>query len=214
MDTKTAGETVRVSPATGGPQVAEVRNSGEALRRAHPSPALRRRMDRHGTITSIGGTARAGQGPVAVAHMPAVLARRVNDGPLDRSIRSPRYRRRRRARLRESLVSYPVRLRHRRSRSHGPGEAYVSPGRGACGGRPHRVAQLRSLARFLSPIGLAFAAIGPALIPLVFEYGAFGSWSTERTAAALDGLSVGFSSVAVSFLSCARCKRWRNSEPS
>jgi putative peptidoglycan lipid II flippase len=62
------------------------------------------------------------------------------------------------------------------------------------------VAQLRSLAGFLSPIGLAFAALGPTLISLVFEYGAFGPRSTELTTSALDGLSIGFSSVAISFL--------------
>ena len=74
------------------------------------------------------------------------------------------------------------------------------------------VLQLRSLARFLAPIGLGFAAIGPALISLVFEYGAFGRSSTELTTAALDGLSVGVSAVAISFLLLRAIRLWRDCE--
>lgn len=60
--------------------------------------------------------------------------------------------------------------------------------------------QLRTLVSLLVPLSLVFAALAPWLVSVVLEYGEFGSQSTERTTAALDGLAVGIAAVAMSLV--------------
>jgi putative peptidoglycan lipid II flippase len=60
--------------------------------------------------------------------------------------------------------------------------------------------QVRTLVASLVPLSLVFVAIGPQLVSLIFEGGSFGPRSRELTVAALDGLSVGISAVALSLV--------------
>ena len=60
--------------------------------------------------------------------------------------------------------------------------------------------QVRAVVASLVPLSLVFVAIAPHLVSFIFEAGSFGPRSRELTVAALDGLSVGISAVALSLV--------------
>ncbi len=57
--------------------------------------------------------------------------------------------------------------------------------------------QLRVLGAVIAPCALAFAALSPLLVRVVFHYGAFNGSSVTTTTAALDGLSIGIAAIAL-----------------
>jgi putative peptidoglycan lipid II flippase len=55
----------------------------------------------------------------------------------------------------------------------------------------------RFVLRIGIPVNLAFAALAPLAIPLIFQYGAFSDTSTDRTTEALDGLVIGLAATSM-----------------